>query len=300
MSKNILIGTMFILMVMMGLSSCEKQEYSFGEIAAPSDLTLITAIAGVDASNPNGNGSGTVNITTTAAKAITYKIDFGDGNVKLVPSGIIQYKYSAPGVNEYVVTVSAVGTGGVVSNISRKIKVFVAFDIPPAIIANLTGGSSKVWTIDKDADGHFGVGPADQFAPIWYSATPNSRASDGFYDDEITFARTANNQITSDLDNKGNTFILGVAVTFYGQTGAEGQYPLSTRGVKNCSFMDATSASTPANSTRIQFSVPGNGLVCIGMGSTMYEILSLTTTQMHLRTIGADGNSWYQKFKVKP
>jgi hypothetical protein len=300
MNKYMTIGKLIFLTLIVGLFSCEKQEYSFGEIAAPENLTLVTAIAGVDAANPNGNGTGTVNITAAASKAITYKIDFGDGRVQLVPSGIIQYKYASPGVNEYVITVSAIGTGGVISNLSKKIKVFVAFEIPAAIISNLTGGTSKVWMIDKDVDGHFGVGPADQFAPIWYSAPPDSRASDGFYDDEITFAKTANNQITMDLDNKGATFILGAAVSYYGQTGGEGQYPLSTKGVKSCSFMDASSASTPAISTRIQFSVPGNGLVCVGIGSAMYEILSLTATQMHLRTIGADGNSWYQKFKVKP
>lgn len=68
---------------------------------------------------------------------------------------------------------------------------------------------------------------------------------------------------------------------------------------KNLTFGDATSASTSANSTRIQFTVPDKGLVCIGLGSRTYEILSLTATQMHLRTIGADGLAWYQKFKVK-
>jgi hypothetical protein len=73
-----------------------------------------------------------------------------------------------------------------------------------------------------------------------------------------------------------------------------------TKGVKKLSFMNATSASTPANSTKIEFSVPGNGLVCIGMGSTNYEILSLTATTMNLRTIGKDGLAWYQKLKVKP
>jgi hypothetical protein len=36
------------------------------------------------------------------------------------------------------------------------------------------------------------------------------------------------------------------------------------------------------------------------MGSTNYEILSLTATTMNLRTIGKDGLAWYQKLKVKP
>ena len=44
--------------------------------------------------------------------------------------------------------------------------------------------------------------------------------------------------------------------------------------------MDATSASTPANSTRIQFTVPGNGIINFGTGGTTYEILSITATQL--------------------
>ena len=45
--------------------------------------------------------------------------------------------------------------------------------------------------------------------------------------------------------------------------------------------------------------VPDKGIVCIGLGSKTYEILSITASNMHLRTIGSDVNSWYQKFKVK-
>lgn len=286
--------------LVIGISSCEKTEYSFGNITSPSNLTLTAVVAGADAANPSGNGSGAVTITATASNVLNYKVDFGDGKVQMLPSGTIQYKYTMPGVNEFTISVNAVGTAGVVSTISKKIKVFVAFEIPAVILQNLTGGASKKWMCDKDADAHFGVGPNDGFAPIWYAAGPNSRAADGFYDDEITFAKDANNQITMDVDNKGNTFVLGAAVGYYGLSGAEGQYPIATKGVKKLAFMNATSASTPAISTKIEFSVPGNGIVCIGMGSTNYEILSLTATTMNLRTIAKDGLAWYQKLKVKP
>lgn len=63
--------------------------------------------------------------------------------------------------------------------------------------------------------------------------------------------------------------------------------------------MDATSASTSANSTRIQFVVPGNGIVNFGTGGTTYEILSISTNNINIRNIGIDGNAWYQKLKAK-
>ena len=293
---SIRIWSLALLLVATG---CEKTEYSFGDIITPLGLTLTATVEGVNASNPDGNGTGRVQVTTKADKAISYKIDFGDGNVQLVPSGVITYKYATPGVNEFTITVSAIGTGGTVTNLSRKVKVFVAFEIPAAILQNLTGTGSRVWVCDKDADAHFGVGPSDAFVPIWYAASANSRAADGFYDDEITFSRDASNQVSMNVDNKGMTFVLGAAVGYYGLTGPEGQYPIATAGLKKLSFMDAVSASTPANSTRIQFMVPDKGIVCIGLGSKSYEILSISATQMHLRTIGSDGNSWYQKLKVK-
>ena len=56
-------------MMLAGFYSCEKTEYNFGEITAPTDLVLNTAIAGADAANPNGNGTGIVNISTAASKA---------------------------------------------------------------------------------------------------------------------------------------------------------------------------------------------------------------------------------------
>lgn len=277
---------------------CKKTEYKFGELIAPANLTLTTAIAGVDATNPNGNGSGNVTITATADKALTYNIDFGDGKTLVVPTGVITYKYSNPGTYDYTITVNAVGTGGIISSITKKIKVFVAFEIPAAILQSLTNGSSKVWITDKDAPGHFGVGPNDQFSPIWYAATPNSREACA-YDDEITFSKDANNNVFMSVNNKGDNFSIGAATAFYGFSGGDGCYPINTGGNKKLAFMDATSGSTPANSTRIQFTVPGNGIINFGTGGTTYEILSISNIGIHLRNIGADGNSWYQKLKNK-
>jgi hypothetical protein len=299
MKNTFKIFSLYSILIILGLASCQKEEYKFGSMKTPTDLVLTTTIAGVDNANPTGNGTGQVAINIKATDAITYKIDFGDGNTQMVPSGVVNYKYTSPGTSDYNITVTAIGTGGVTSVISKTVKVYVAFNLPTDILQNITGGSSKIWICDKNADGHFGVGPNDAFAPIWYAAGPNSRESNGFYDDEITFSKDANNNVFMNLDNKGATFVLGAALSYYGLTGAEGQFPIANQGVKRLSFMNATSASTSANSTRIQFMFPGNGLVMIGMGSATYEILSLTATTMTLRTIGKDGNSWYQKLKVK-
>jgi hypothetical protein len=291
----------FIFAAVIGFTACKKTDYAFGDLKTPANLALVAAVAGADAANPNGNGTGAVVITGTADNTITYKIDFGDGKTQLVPSGTINYKYSTPGTTEYTVTVNAIGTGGTTSTISKKIKVFVAFEIPAAVVQLLTNGSSKTWVTDKEAGGHFGVGAADGFTPNYYSADPNSRQPCA-YDDEISFIKDAAGnvvKISMAIDNKGQSFAIGAASAFYGFSGGDNCFDISTAGAKKLSFMNATSASTTGNSTRIQFEVPGNGIINFGTGGTAYEILSLSATSISLRNIGADGNAWYQKLKAK-
>ncbi len=285
--------------VVVGLSGCKKTDYSFGELKAPTDLTLTAVVAGVDATNPNGNGTGTVIITTTSKNALSYNIDFGDGSTLVVPSGVITYKYANPGTFNYTITVNAIGTGGSISTISKKASVFVLFTIPAPLLTTLTGATSKVWITDKAAPGHFGVGAADLFFPNFYGADPNSREACA-YDDEITFTRDATGKVFMAVNNKGTSVSIGAATGFYGFGGGDGCYSINTGGNKLLVFSDATSASTPANSSRIQFRVPGNGIINFGTGGITYEIISYGTNTINLRNIGADGNAWYQKLIVKP
>lgn len=265
---------------------------------APTNLAFTAEVIGATTTNPNGDGSGSVRIAATSNGALSYKIDYGDGTSEMVPEGKVTYKYKMPGTNSYTITVSAIGTGGAVSTATRRVTVFVNFQIPQAIIDALTGGTSKVWVTDDGAAGHFGVGPNNEFSPIWYSATPNSREACA-YDDEITFTRNPNNTISMAVNNKGTSVSIGAATGFYGFTGGDGCYPITTGGTRLLAFSDATSASTPAVSTRIQFTVPGNGIINFGTGGTTYEILSASATGIHLRNIGVDGNAWYQKLKPR-
>ena len=280
------------------LGGCKKESYSFGEVTAPTDLDLAIEVVGASATEPNGDGSGNVKITATSNGALSYKINYGDGITEMVPGGVVTHRYATPDTNTYTVTVNAIGTGGAMSTVTEQVKVFVNFQIPAAILDAITGGSSKVWVTDSDANGHFGVGPATDFSPIWYAATPGSREACA-YDDEITFTKNPNNTVSMTIDNKGTSFSIGAATGFYGFAGGDGCYAIPTGGTRQLAFANATSASTPAVSTRVQFTVPGNGIINFGTGGTTYEILSVSANTMHLRNIGADGNSWYQKLKLK-
>lgn len=299
MKINIKAFIVMLAVAAMGFSSCKKTEYNFGTIKTPTGLSLTATVAGVTASTPNGAGTGAVAITTTATDAITYRIDFGDGVTQTVPSGVINYKYTNPGTFTYNIVVTAIGTAGVTSTASKQITVFVAYTIPADIVANLTGGSTKTWITDNLTPGHVGVGPADGFTPSYYAADPNQR-DPCLYDDLMTFTKNSDGTISLSIDNKGKSFLIGASTVFYGASGGDGCYTLDLSAARKLAFMDATSASTTANSTRVQFIVPGNGLINFGTGGTTYEILSLTATTISLRNIGIDGLAWYQKLKVKP
>ena len=296
MTKIKFLSTILIIGII-AFIGCKKTDYSFGELKVPAGLTLNTLVKGVDATNINGDGSGQVTFTAAASNVVTYKIDYGDGNTEMVPSGSVVHKYFTTGTNDYTVTVTAVGTGGSESVISKKITVLTIFVIPPYIVADLTNGSSQVWQTDHDAPGHVGVGPTTTFTSDYYTAKPNER-DPCLYDDEITFTKDAKGNISMSVDNKGQTFIIKAATAFYNQTGGDNCYTISTTP-KQLGFMDATSASTAANSTRVQFLVPGNGIVNFATGGIMYEILAITPTTVTLRNIGVDGLAWYQKLKVK-
>lgn len=280
-------------------SSCKKQDFSFGAIKTPINLSLAAVLEGADTPNPTGNGSGNVTITAMATDALTYKIDYGDGRTpEMIPSGLAMHTYANVGITQYTITVTAIGTAGTMSTISKQIKILYNFAIPTAVVTALTSDASKVWITDHNAAGHFGVGPKNIFTPDYYSAGPNTRDPCA-YDDEITFAKVAANTITVNVNNKGQTFMIGAATAFYGVSGGDGCYPLNTGGTKVLGFAGASSGSTAANSTGIQFTVPGNGIINFGTGGNTYEILSISATKMSLRNIGIDGNAWYQLLITK-
>ena len=300
MINNIKKYSVVVLLATIGFGGCKKTEYTFGEIKTPTNLTATAVVVGANATNLYGDGSGNVTITSNASNTLSFTVNYDDGSPVQVIAGnsfTVTHQFATPDTSEHIISVTAVGTGGSTSIITQKIKVFVAFEPPAAIITNLTNGSSQVWITDKNTAGHVGVGPSTDFSPIWYSAGPNSRDA-CLYDDEITFTKTGSKSVSMSVDNKGQTFIIAAATAFYGLAGGDNCYNV-TNASKALTFAKATSASTASNSTRIQFTVPGNGVINFATGGTSYEILEITPTTMHLRNIGADGNSWYQKLRVK-
>ena len=280
------------------LVGCQDDNASFGDLIAPSNLVITVDIENASGEEPFGDGSGRVNFTARADNAISYKFDFGDNVTQNAPSGVVSHAYSTVGVNEYIVTVIASGTGGIITTESITITVLSDFE-DPETKSLLTGDDTKTWFIAADLPGHLGVGPLDSYGPDFFSAAPNQLAT-CLYDDEITIALDANNNITFNHNNNGVSFF---NVEFIGIGGGGGDsdqcLPWDTEGNRFLS-LSSSSFDTPDDlTTGTQFTISDGGFMSYYINTSTYEILEITEDFMHIRAISGSSNNvlaWYFKF----
>ena len=290
------------------LSSCKEKEYVLGDLKAPTNLVITTVVKGTTTATPNGDGSGDVTFTLSAENALSYKIDYDATNsldLVYLPTGTTTKKYTTLGTNTYKVTAVAYGRGGTSTTITKDITVQSNFTPDAAVVANLTGGSSKTWIVDKSVAGHFGVGPwSGSIVPEWWAASVNEKvtAAPCFYTSGFKFTAVSATSYTLQVTTPDGAFTkTGGNATLAGIPGSgdEGCYAYAG-GTSNFSFIPAGSAVPAANSTRTSILLAGTNTF-IGYGSLQkeYEILSISATAMYLRVQGTEtGNAWYLKLKA--
>ena len=303
--KNIFKASLGIIALTIMLSACKQKEYSFGDLTPPTNLVITTQIAGVSSTLPNGDGSGMVNITVTADNSLAYNINY-DANtgsaVEYVPTGIVSHNYTTLGTNTYRIVAVVYGKGGTSSTITKDITVRFDYNPDPAIIANLTGGTSKTWKVDKSVSGHFGVGPwSGSYSPDWWSAGVNDKVAccNCFYTTTFKFTKSGNNytlQVTSPDGAFTKTGALAGGLPGIPASGGEACYAYAG-GTSSFSFVPASSGTTSANSTLTDIVLSGaNTYIGYGAVQKDFEILSLSATNMYLRVRGTEtGNAWYIK-----
>lgn len=296
------VGSIFALLFI--LVGCSTEDYSMGDLDAPSNVVINTEIAGQDEVHPYGDGSGVVNISVTADNALAYKIDFGNtSSINLTPfNGEVSKQYTTSGINDYRLTVVVYGAGGAATTVTKDITVESVFSPDPEIVSIIVGEGSKTWVVDKSVAGHFGVGPYNNASvvPEWWSAGVNEKvgSADCFYSTTFTFNQTGED-FSIVVDSPEGAFTkTGDLTTLPGvpDSGEEGCYDGYTGGTSPFTFVPASSglpASTPSTQTSIE--LVGND-VFIGYGATQkeYEILEITPEFLYLRVQGTEtGNAWY-------
>lgn len=299
------------------LVSCNEEEYSLGDLTAPSNIVINTEVVGKDATHPNGNGSGDVKISVTADKALSYKVDFDAKTaVDLVylANGSTTKKYTNLGVNTYIITAVVYGAGGTSSVLTKEVTVRSDFTVAPAIVSALTNNTSKTWIVDKSVAGHLGVGPwgASSIKAEWWASAINEKVASAncFYTATFTFAKVvASGTYSLTVATPDGAFTKTGSMTSLPGipgSGAEGCYDYPG-GTSEFSFLPASSGAplvpVADNSPSTQTSILLSGVnTFIGYGGTQkeYEILVITPTYMYVRVQGygpESGNAWYLKLK---
>ena len=302
------IVSVFILLLMV---NCQEDNLGFGAINAPSGLTVTAEIIGKSAAFPNGDGSGKVKFVSTAQNAISYKYVFSDGISKNQPSGILEYPFATPGTNTYTVTVIASGAGGVSSSTTIEVTVFSNFKDEQAV-QFLTSGTSKKWYWAQSEPEHLGVGPnvawsdptfgTQNYYPSFYRAAANEKAATCLYNSVMTFS-VVGQQLKFELDNKGQTYynaaLKGVS--------EDACFDLVTTGAKTVTLSKSESfvSKNPDSATQTRgtvLNIADGGFMGYFVGTSSYEILSITDNRMRVRVIQA-GNpflAWYHTFTTTP
>jgi hypothetical protein len=306
------IGLIITLAIFVG---CQEDDATVGDIIAPSNIQLNAEIIGVDADNPNGDGSGLVKFMFSADNALSYNLQFGDGISQVVNSGVVTHRYTSAGLNTYTAVINAVGTGGVTSNQAVEITVFSSFDDPEAKDLLSGGeGNSKTWYWAAALPAHLGVGPTFQqdptqyTFPAYYAAQPFEKAGDPqsscIYEDQLVFSLDANSVLTYQLNNGGMTYFNGAHASAGGGTGADGDECLDfdTSGTSIVSLAPASGGLPEVDTRGTDMIFSDNNFMGYYVGSNTYEILELTDTTLRVRTLDAlnPALAWYHIFSTSP
>ncbi|MBZ4042964.1 glycoside hydrolase family 16 protein [Flavobacterium hibisci] len=310
MSKKIIIKivSLFAILLMIG---CQKDDYAFGDITAPTNIQITAEIVGKTAAEPYGDGSGIVKLVATGDDVISYKYVFSDGTSENCPGGHFDKRFTKTGVNKYIVTAIAYGKGGIATNTTIEVEVLSNFSDPEAVNF-LTGGTSKKWYWSASEPGHLGVGQNDGDATKNYYANyyqagafekAASPASSCLYENVLTFSLDGE-QLKYELNNGGSTFFNAAFASVAGGSSPDDAcLAYNAGGVKNVSLSPSESVvtknpnhATQTRGTMLNFS--DGGFMGYYIGQSSYEILSITANRMVVRAVmgGNPALAWYHIF----
>ncbi|SDS23662.1 hypothetical protein SAMN04515667_1717 [Formosa sp. Hel1_31_208] len=307
------------------ITTCQDEDKEFGNITAPTNLSLSFEIVGQSLDNPNGDGSGFVVFTATADNALNYRFTFSDNSSdESSYTGVTTHRFSVQGIVTYTVSVIATGTGGASSTTSVTLDVVSAFDDQEAKIF-LTGGPglSKTWYPKVDENGHLGVGPTleqdgnddGSLNGHWFPQYDSTNAfgkcddedTDCFCDQDMTFSLDENNQLTYTHNNNGQSFFNWAHCDATGQQCDEFVdtcFDFDTTGVSDVTIIPSSTdwsqiadPDFPApRGSVMNFS--GNAFMGYYTGVSSYEILEIEEDYLYVRFYDAVNPvlAWYQMF----
>ncbi len=300
--------------------ACQDEDQKFGEITTPTNVSYSFVIQGQDEENPYGDGSGLVDFVASAEDAWIYNFNFGDNSDnRLAPNGEVTHRFNQTGINTYVVTLIASGTGGASSTYTDTLTVATAFDDPEAKDLLSGGqGQSKTWYWAVSELGHNGVGPTFEldpeqyYRPAFFEAQPFTYCGNPttacLCADELTFSQDMEGGLTYTLNNNGQTLFNAAHQAIVGGDGSQDQcFEFDTSFLSSVSLSpteeDWSQVDDPTfdpRGTVLNFS--DGGFMGYYIGSSTYEILEITSERLRVRSFDAVNPviAWYHIFSTSP
>ncbi|GAO28810.1 beta-glucanase precursor [Geofilum rubicundum JCM 15548] len=162
----------------------------------------------------------------------------------------------------------------------------------------LTGGAEnvdgKTWVFDQYNPGHFGVGPVDDVAPVWWAAGPNDKLESSLYTQTFTFKQVG---VELDWNNNGYVYTNGAGLDGLAAMGYTNSV-VPPDGDFDVEFSPADSYNFSLNTTDSVLTLTDGAFMGHYTGSSTYEIITLTETEMYLkvRSSAEPGNGWWYRF----
>lgn len=296
--KNIIKYSYAVIFSLFVLAACNPQEdslYSLGTPDSAKDLNVtFTAVATAKSANE-------ILFTNTTDVKFPVKIvwDLGNGS----KSSEAQVTGVYPEKGDYNVTLTLYAADGSSASKSQVLHFdnndFSLMDTPG--YRNLTGGNDsingKTWVFDQYHAGHFGVGPATDANPIWWSAPANAKLGSSLYTQEFTFIQNGTKLIWK---NNGYIYTNGAGVSGLGNPAGVISNP---GGVGDFDVPYAPNAAYTfiLNENDNTLELSDGAFFGHYAGTSKYQILVLSENELYVKCASTVevGNGWWYRFVPK-
>lgn len=295
--QHITFGTALFCAVaalLFGCAPTEFDDYSYAPVvSATSDALAFEALP--TQSLPN---EVTFRNITPGSEMMIISWDLGNGTKTNGQSVKVVY----PIKGTYTVTMTASAADGTTASVSKVVTIaednFGLLDTP--IYRALTGGKDdpdgKTWVFDQYHDGHFGVGPAGEASPIWWSAPAGAKDGSSLYNQKYTFIQDGTRVIWR---NNGYVYTNAAGLAGLGNPAGIVDNP-GGAGDFDVPFTPKDSYTFSLNEGAKKLTLSNDAFFGFFAGNSTYEILNLTETELYLKVVSntEPGNAWF--FRLIP
>ncbi len=295
--KNIQQYIILLLMSAFMLASCSPQDgddYSLGtpDKVDANDVSFTYA--------PTAEKENVIVFTNKSTPKVPTSVLWDLGNGVTSKAQTVKGEYPMKG--EYTVKLTVYSADGTAVTKTETITIqeddfsLLNTKMYNAITGGFENSEGKTWVFDRTRGGHFGVGPADQTSPEWWSAEAENKAESSLYDQEFTFILDGLKLIWK---NKGKIY-----------TNEAGKNDLATQGYTSASVPPAGDwdvVFTPQDSYSFSINESDNQLILskgafMGhyVGTSEYTIQVLNNEVLYIKAKSTlEGNAWWYRFIPK-